>query len=465
MDITNRIGTSRRDLLRTGLGAAAALAASPASLWAELARDDHAARGGERPWLAAAEHAARWIEMSAVRSRDGVTWPADPADAKSVQQNLYSGSSGVVLFFLELHHASGDARWLEAACGGADHLAATLPAEAKGEEAGLYTGSAGVAFCLAQTHRASGRSQYGDAARRALALVKRSAAPAGARGVAWGESNDIISGSAGIGLFLLWAHREMHDEESLALATRAGWRLVERGIAEHGGTKWRMTDEFPRTMPNFSHGTAGIAYFLATLHKATGERAFLDAAMAGAKYLQAIATPTEGDGRVIFHHEPDGNDLFYLSWCHGPVGTARLFHRLGEITGDRRSSGYVRQLAQGIVASGVPERRTPGFWNNISQCCGNSGVGDFFLSLYLRGGDAADLAMARRAAADTQRRATEEAGTLKWVQAEHRVRPELLVAQTGLMQGAAGVGLSYLRLDGVDQKRRDRIVLPDSPWV
>ena len=464
---SRRVAT-RRDLLRTTLGAAAALAATPFELWAGLARETPRSPGAspssERPWLAAAERAARWIQRSAITDARGVTWPADPADLTSVQQNLYSGSPGVVLFLLELHHATGDRAWLDQACAGADYLAATMPAGIEGIDSGLYTGIAGVAYALEETARASGRATYAAASRRALELLKRGATPVGARGVAWNESTDVVSGSAGIGLFLLWAHGAMGDVSALDVAARAGHRLIEQGIAEGGGLKWRMTADFARTMPNFAHGTAGVGYFLASLHQATGTRAFLDAAVAGATYLQSIATPTSGDGRVIIHHEPESGDLFYLSWCHGPAGTARLFHRLGEMTGDARWSSWVRQLALGIVASGIPERRTAGFWNNVSRCCGNSGVADFFLSLHEHAGDPAWLAFARRCAVDTQRRATEEAGGLKWTQAEHRVRPELLIAQTGLMQGAAGVGLSLLHLDGVDQRRRRRVVLPDDPW-
>jgi hypothetical protein len=44
------------------------------------------------------------------------------------------------------------------------------------------------------------------------------------------------------------------------------------------------------------------------------------------------------------------------------------------------------------------------------------------------------------------------------------VRPELLIAQTGLMQGAAGVGLAMLHLDGVSQRRPPLVVLPDDPF-
>jgi lantibiotic modifying enzyme len=184
----------------------------------------------------------------------------------------------------------------------------------------------------------------------------------------------------------------------------------------------------------------------------------------GARYLQGVATPTDGDGRRIFHNDPDGRELFYLSWCHGPAGTARLFHQLGTVTGDKAWSAYVPKLAQGIVASGVPQQ-SPGFWNNISQCCGNCGVSDFFVSLHGLTGDAAYLAFARRCADDTLARATADGDGLKWVQAENRVSPNVVLAQTGLMQGAAGVGLAMLRLDGALRGRKPAIVLPEAPYA
>ena len=58
----------------------------------------------------------------------------------------------------------------------------------------------------------------------------------------------------------------------------------------------------------------------------------------------------------------------------------------------------------------------------------------------------------------------EEGKGLKWIQAEHRIRPELLVAQTGLMQGAAGVGLFLLRLDAAENGRDSFVRMPDTPF-
>ncbi len=76
-------------------------------------------------------------------------------------------------------------------------------------------------------------------------------------------------------------------------------------------------------MPNFEFGTAGVAFVLARLYAETGDPAFLDAARAGVAHLQAIATLHDG-AALLYHREPDMTDLFYLGYCGGPVGSARV---------------------------------------------------------------------------------------------------------------------------------------------
>ena len=451
---------SRRDAIRAGLGAALALTV-PLPVTRTARR--HSAEPDAR-YLDAALAAARWLRETAIVSPTGTAWPAVPPDAKTVQHDLYTGFPGVVLFLIELHRATGDRVWLDLATSGADQMAAALPDPATGDDfAGLYSGLAGIAYTLAEAGRARGDARYSAAVSKSLGAIVTAARGVGA-GVEWNDSTDIISGSSGIGLYLLHASRMTGDAAARDTAIRAGRRLMEREFRSGETGFWMMSPTFTRNMPNFSHGTAGVAYFLATLGGETRDRSFVDAATRGARYLQSIATPTDGDGRRIFHNDPDGRELFYLSWCHGPAGTARLFHRLGAVTGDRTWSAFVPRLAQGIVGSGVPQR-SPGFWNNISQCCGNCGVSDFFVSMYGLSGDASQLAFARRVADDTLDRATRDGDGLKWVQAENRVSPDVVLAQTGLMQGAAGVGLAMLRLDGALRGRKPTIVLPDSPFA
>lgn len=403
--------------------------------------------------------AAKWIRYSRVETLFGYAWPADPNDPKTVNTTLYSGSPGVVLFLLELHAATGDPAYLDNARRGADELMTKIPSETR---MGFYEGVAGLGFTLGETWRATKDEKYRKAALNAVRMLADKAATVG-NGVQWNNSTDIISGSAGIGLFLLYAADTLKDSQASWLAVRAADRLLEIGIPDKGGTKWAMDPNAARLMPNFSHGTAGIAYFLATLHKAAGGRRFLDGALSGARYLLAIAK-TDGDICLVQHNQPDGMDLYYLGWCHGPAGTARLFYQLAQVTGDKTWMSWVHKAANGVLTSGIPEQRTPGFWNNVSQCCGSAGVAQFMLDLHNATRDAKYLVFAEKMTADLIARATRDDRGARWVQAEHRVRPEHLVAQTGLMQGAAGIGMWLLRLDAQQRKRTPLVRFPDSPW-
>ncbi len=414
------------------------------------------------PYRLAALEAARWIRSTAIDTDRGTAWPADPADRKTVGSGLYSGAAGVVLFFLEAYRATQEDAFLKDARAGADYLLRSLEDE---KQTGLYVGLAGLGFALQETFKVTGDARYRDGAKRCLALLAARAKRLG-RGVEWNEVTDIIRGTAGTGLFLLYAAREFKDESAWELAVQAGERLLEQARpagGRTGGLKWAMDARSERLMPNFSHGTAGVAYFLASLALETKKKPFLEAALAGAKYLQAVAQ-TEGDACLIFHHEPGGEKLFYLGWCHGPVGTARLFYRLHQATGDRVWLDWVERGARAILHSGIPEKRTPGFWDNVSQCCGSAGVAEFFLDLHRVTKDRQYLAFARRLTDDLLRRAARDEKGTRWRGAEYRVKPDLLTAQTGYMQGAAGIGMWLLHLDGFERGHGGLVTLPDSPF-
>jgi lantibiotic modifying enzyme len=252
-------------------------------------------------------------------------------------------------------------------------------------------------------------------------------------------------------------------EPALDFAAGAGLYLMAKARPQEVGVKWPMSEGYERLMPNFSHGTAGVAYFLARLAEATGEQQFLESAIQGARYLQAVSK-CEADGCLVFHHEPGGEDLFYLGWCHGPTGTARLYQQLAKVTGDPEWSDWVLRCAKGIRDQGIPDTRTEGYWNNVSQCCGDAGVGDFFLSLAAETDDESHAEFARQLGDYVLGEASGEEGGVYWTQAEHRTQPEFVQAQTGWMQGAAGVGAFFLHLDAYAKGRSPQVRFPDSPW-
>ncbi len=409
-----------------------------------------------------AREIARWLTSSGRDVPDGRVWPVDPEKPEEVAAHLYSGTSGVVVFFLEAHRLTQEPAYLHQARAGADYLLSRLDGTFEAEGPGLYTGIAGVGYVLDRVQAATGEEKYLEGVLQTVELLRGAALTKG-RGLEWNDVTDIVSGSAGIGLFLLHVERELGLPQARELAVGAGDRLLELAIPEEPGLKWRMNPEFARFMPNFSHGTAGVAYYLASLYQTTREKRFLDAALAGAEYLKSIADATE-NACLIFHHEPEGEELFYLGWCHGPAGTARLFYRLFEITNDPEWMKWVRMSAQGVLESGIPEKRTPGFWNNVSQCCGSAGVAEFFLSLHEISKERQYLDFARRITDDALARSTRDEAGLRFVQAENRTEPELRKAQTGYMQGAAGIGLWFLRLHAFEKGEKPGFTLPDSPF-
>ena len=399
-----------------------------------------------RPYYDAAKKALTWIEAETLRNEAEL----------SADTSLYSGGAGVLLFFAEFDHAQPTVYLSRRV----DARARALAKSASGvEECGLYVGLSGIAFALDCAYQATRVEEHETAAKECIDRVVKAAKPVGS-GVEWNETTDIVSGSAGIGCTLLWAANAFKRPELLDLAKKAGDRLIELGKPQETGTAWSMDPKFPRQMPNFSHGTAGVSYFLAQLCRATGEAKYLAAAKKGADYLVSIS----GKDGLVFHHKPDGKDLFYLGWCHGPVGTSRLFAVLHKATKDVSYAKWIDTAAETLLASELPDKRTPGYWNNFGYCCGDAGMARFFLDLYRLDEKPEQIAFARKEADFLIRSAEPSDGGLKWTFAENRVSPKEVKAQTGLMQGAAGIGLTLLWLDAFDQKRDALVRMPDAPW-
>lgn len=375
---------------------------------------------------------AEWLERVAVETDRGLRWPADPRQPKQNARSLYSGTPGVVLFFAMLDASQASDRWRKIAERGAQQILADIEDETW-IDCGLYTGLAGAGFVLHEL-----ASRWKDATlRRGVDRVCeriRELTRKTEHGVRWSGVTDIISGSAGTGLFLLHAGRERD------LAVAAGDDLLARGTKTEAGMLWRMTARYEREMPNFSHGTAGVAFFLSRLYAVTGKRRFQAAAREGLAELRA-----RSKNGWIEHHRPGGEELFYLGWCHGPIGTAILYDALDD-------KDALRATLRAIRASGAPEKRSPGFWNNSGVCCGTAGILRFAQRI-------ADAELAERCVRDLLDRVTRDDRGARWVHCEHRVRPALKLAQTGWMQGAAGIATRLLQW----RHPKLKLVLPDEP--
>lgn len=426
-------------------------------------------------FLGPAIETLQWIRSVAVETEHGLAWRADPADESApFDISLYSGSPGVILFGMDLARITGRDEHLELAKKAADDLIHRLPdtLEAPGA-AGLYTGAAGQSYVLFRLYEATGEARYLDAARGLFERILASAGPreADGRTIMWDGSTDIISGAAGIGLYLLYAQNDFADVRARETAIAAGRWLASVGVKTDdagGGLKWPIAAGSDRFMPNFAHGTAGVAHFLATLVIFTADESAREAAFAGGRHLEAIANK-DGGGRLVRHHDPragddEEGDLFYLSWCHGPAGSARAYYTLHLLNFDKPWLEAVHQAGKSVASAGLPEARTPGYWDNDGVCCGGAGVLNFAIDLYALTRDKSWMAFAERMGDDLVRRSTHDEKGRRWAHAEHRTRPEDVRAQVGMMQGAAGIGRALLRIEAIARNCDCLVKLPDTPF-
>ena len=426
-------------------------------------------------------HQAEAFIASLRRPTDhGMVWSHHAEQPEVTSHSLYNGSGGVLIYYLELFAATKEQQYLDTAKAAANdllHYAATT----KRQPCAIYTGWPGLAFALAEVARGTGDARYRDGAKLCLDRLRASATEING-GLGWIEAMpfsdihgftgdreiyDASVGAAGAGFVLLYAARHNIHPQALAWATAVGHRLLQVADVTPGGLNWALMSDmpFPWSPSNFAHGAAGVGAFLAMLYEATREQRFLDAAIGAANHLQSIATPM-GDGHLVPHNTSrEGATMFYLSACHGPAGTSRLFYLLQRITGDARYGAWNERALRGLLATGAPETRSKGLWNNISQCCGDAGIGDYALHAHRLTNDARYLELATREAAELIRRSAAQDHARHWCQAEHRERPDFVQSQTGYMQGAAGVGSFFLHLATTLAGSPVKIAFPDTPYV
>lgn len=282
--------------------------------------------------------------------------------------------------------------------------------------------------------------------------------------------NDTTLGTAGVLLGAVWAMNH-HVDAARVLAERATEVLLAEaesvqsagasapGASDNPQLNWRFVPrrflvDQKSEMPNWSHGLAGVAAALAVAGRALQRRDLVDAAVSAAEHLVTLGDTT-GDGFAVdmtIPNQPDRARIAY-GWCHGPTGTSQLFAALRfagvpSVAG-RPPDDWERRCLHSVRTSGIPERRSPGFWDNDGRCCGTAGVGDRFLDAWSATRTEDYLAFAARLADTLVDNAIWEGPHAYWRFLEHRSQEPLLPPRVGWMQGAAGIAAYLFRVTRV----------------
>lgn len=362
-------------------------------------------------YLKAAIDTAEWIDTLAIKTEYGRIWQALPEGQDGYREDvplftpksMYDGSAGIGIFFIRLYEAIGDTRWLTEAEEAAAHIIATkvgvewyqttLHSEVKGIipvpgwAAGPYNGPVGEAYFLEDLYQVTGKQAYRDYVLY-VADVLLEATVTDKRGLHWSDQEDITA-------------------------------------------------------------DGGFIVFLDILYRKTGIKKYLELAKEGLTYAMNIAVGDE-TGRLIPYqdHPVTGPtyDKYYLSTCHGPVGSTLAFRELYEITGEEIYRNWTIELSRGIVRAGAPEKHSWGFWNCQCQCCGTAGILEHFAAMYEYTGEKEFYDYMIRTAdvmlSDSDHRTP---GLRTWYDSWWRTIPTRVVSYPGLYVGVAGCASSLLR--------------------
>ena len=404
---------------------------------------------GDGPWVP--------VRVAAGEQATDAPKPAQERD------EVYQGIGGIGLALAELRLTR---EWTAVERALADAIVARLGRADLQGDCGLYTGLAGSLTVA--------RQLGGGSDDELLTRIGERWTPAGwpSPECAGAPVNDLLMGTAGIVLALIW----YGGAEATRLANLGADALVATARPTPSGVEWKMYEgDRDRFMPNYSHGTAGIATALAVAGRQLDRPELLELGRLGAEHLVSLAD-TSGDGFRVPLQIPaaDGLEDFSYGWCHGPTGTANLFGALGlagvtDVAG-QSPTAWRAAAARTVCSSGLPERRYDGFWDNDGRCCGTAGVLDAVLNLAQSTGDPEHLVFADRLAAALIERSEPspaDPNQRYWRFYEHREQPPYLDPGVGWMQGAAGIAAVLYRYARIRDKGVDaaRQAFPDDWWT
>ncbi len=321
-------------------------------------------------------------------ARDGrVGWIAPKAvaygvwDLAALDEDLYSGLSGIGLYLARLGRLSGHQRFTALASDIADevvrrvHARAAAPARSSAgggiqADIGAFGNWMGPLYFLVHLDRLLGDTAH-------VAAVREPVLSAVERGLGITKAFDVVAGSAGCALALLTLIEAGHDSDGRAadLVRRAAWHLVTGTVP--GGTGRSLAWEHhqigsSQPLTGFAHGAAGVVTALARLHPFAPGEGCAEAVAGGLAYEREVFDAGAGNWPDF---RTDAPSPFRSLWCHGAAGIA--MSRL-DLIGRPATIGQEEELAADAMAalrfgdSGSGTQRLTGRGSD-SMCHGDLG--------------------------------------------------------------------------------------------
>ena len=391
----------------------------------------------------------------AIEDGDGIYWKSMSMDKErnvdwAPTTGIYSGNSGISLFFMELYTMTGVERYLDTA----KRCLQWVAEQCRNEESEYYaffTGRMGVAYAFMRMGQLLKDDSY-------LGQALEIAREAGTFLDSEFQVDDLIGGTSGAALGLCHLHAATGEPWLLELLERFVLHLVESAHPGPSGYYWDRTHVHISGLCGFSHGAAGIGYVFLELGRYLQndtfdwmarqaflyETNFFDAEKKNWLDLRK-GIYSDDDYEKFSKAYREGNFEFFKeggnmnAWCHGAAGVGLSRLRAWECWQDKT---YEKDAMSAIERTVMSDIDYDGEHDAASfiLCHGGGGNADLFLEAYRVFDDPKYWDMA----AQVGKRGLEFQKNFNRYISGYRDAGNN--EDTSLFMGNAGVGHFYLRL-------------------
>jgi lantibiotic modifying enzyme len=291
--------------------------------------------------------------------------------------DLYSGSAGIGLFLCCAARHDDTGHLARISREAIAHALSRTPGLLDEGRLGLYDGVMGIVVAALVAGRQLGETGLIAKAEK-LALATSQAA--GQLGEA--AAHDLISGTAGIVIGLLQAHRLTGNPDLHHAALAAARDLAASSSPEPWGRSWESNQGGPN-LTGLAHGASGPALALQEAGLAADDPQLTGAATEAMRYERTWYSAAHRNWpdlrrRATGGDTPPGYPVF---WCHGAAGIGMARLRAWELTGDTialaEASAAIQAVRDLIIQAGTAMRAQQTV--DLSLCHGLAGAAELLV--------------------------------------------------------------------------------------
>lgn len=270
------------------------------------------------------EHGLYWKNMSTDNlNNNAVIW--------NISDSIYNGTTGIILFFVELYKVVPNKKYLEVIQKSASWLIG-FSKKYPTNFYSFYSGRLGVAYCLAKIYTLTKDEVY---KKEALEIALK----AGDFFEIENLKYDLLVGPPGCIIGLLHIYEATSDARLLSIIDLFTSKVLDNIYVSEAGVYWNRGRDYMKGLCGFSHGASGMAYVFLELGRYFNNNSFLWLAGQVFKYENAHYEEKinnwpdfrrsmflESDyAKFLNAYEQKNIDFFtkggdFNAWCHGAAG-------------------------------------------------------------------------------------------------------------------------------------------------